>query len=162
MTKRYLFLVILMGLLLMGCGKLEENNETEVMESEQVGEAYLEVVDEVRSGENLEVYLVMNVPGSYAVMGNLKYETEQMELLSLSSVKENWLLTTAGDTFLLEEDDNFQSPLGERERVLKIVFKVNEKIKDSKISIELRNLSVTDGEKNMELSNMAFMFSVKQ
>lgn len=162
MAKRYLYLVILVGLLLMGCEKQKENNETEVTESEQVGEAYLEVVDEVRSGENLEVYLVMNIPGIYAVMGNLKYEAEQMELLSLSSVKENWLLTTAGNAFLLEEDDNFQSPLGERERVLKMVFKVNEKIKDSRISIELRNLSVTDGEKNMELSNMAFMFSVKQ
>lgn len=135
--------------------------ETNMVTSNITMKGSMEGDSQVLSGEEFTVYVHVDDPGVYAVMGTLEYDSTQVTLISATSALKEWDLLVQDNVYLAEENNEFQSPLEADVNVMKFVFRVNEGVgTGTNINIAMTDMSSSNGEETHCLQRMGRQISV--
>lgn len=115
----------------------------------------------VRSGDTITLNLKISAKGSYGVETSLQYDSNIVELKTVTTSLNNWVLERNGSKIILY-DDKLSNPLNNDSTIIKATFKVKNVSAGTAINISFNGITASDGSKETNIGNVAYSVKVAQ
>jgi hypothetical protein len=117
--------------------------------------------ESVRVGETITLTFQMSGKNIFGISGALEYDADQLELKSVDSkLQNNWMLEVSGNTFVAY-DNNLEKPINKATTIFTVKFRVKGNLTvGTKIQVSLVNLKASEGNNDINLSNVKYTASV--
>lgn len=131
-----------------------------IEDKEEKIQTYIDVTGKVEPGETITatVGVITGNKKVKAISGKIEYDSDSLEFIKYSVVKENWKLTSFDETtgeFVVEVEDAYKDNedmfATGTEEIFKLDFKVKDDFNDKSLKISLGSVSATDSENNKVL-----------
>lgn len=131
-----------------------------IEDKEEKIQTYIDVTGKVEPGETITstVGVITGNKKVKSISGKIEYDSESLEYIKYSIIKENWKLTSFNETtgeFVVEVEDAYKDNedmfATGTEEIFKLDFKVKDDFDGKSLKISLGSVSATDSENNKVL-----------
>ena len=115
----------------------------------------------VRSGDTITLNLKISAKGSYGVETSLQYDSNIVEIKTVTTSIKGWVLERNGSKIILY-DDKLSNPLSNDSTIIKATFKVKNVSAGTAINISFNGITASDGSKETNIGNATYSVKVAQ